>query len=334
MSANVFANGNEVSAKKNDNKSICAMPDVCLSPPTPPAGPVPIPYPNTSDASKTSDGSKTVQIGGDEVGLKNASNYKDSNGDEAATKTLGMGVISHTIQGKLKFAAWSMDVKIEGQNAIRHMDMTTHNHVNTTNGALVLSQAKEKRDKGEELNCEELDALNQEARQPRNQGGDVDDPNGLTLTTASRTQNGSSTFLKAATPITKIASDRTDGYEESVQQSTGKSSAQVVMCHQDEAYASERHKNHTEPKLMEPNWQAGGTIVMKIAWHPAGKTTSSAPCPSCKKACCIAEQCGLNVVLCNDDNQPVSAKEMCDGFEPKGQAAWDAAGFPDPQTIH
>lgn len=129
MSKNVFANGMEISAKKDGNQSICAMPDVCLSPPSPPAGPIPIPYPNTSDASKTDSGSKTVKIGGQEVGLKNSSNYKSSNGDEAATKGLGMGVVSHNIQGKMKHTAWSMDVKIEGKNVIRHMDLTIHNHL-------------------------------------------------------------------------------------------------------------------------------------------------------------------------------------------------------------
>ena len=129
MSKNVFANGREISAKKDDNKSICAMPDVCLSPPSPPAGPIPIPYPNTAQGSDTSGGSKTVKIGGDEAGLKNSSDYKKSMGDEAATKGLGMGVVTHTIQDKMSHAAWSMDVKFEGANVIRHMDMTTHNHM-------------------------------------------------------------------------------------------------------------------------------------------------------------------------------------------------------------
>src|SRR5438094_9332725 len=98
MSKNVFANGKGVSAKKDDNKSICAMPDVCNSPPSPPAGPIPIPYPNTAQASDTSDGSKTVMIGGSEVGMKNSSNYKKSTGDEAATKGLGMNLTTATIQ--------------------------------------------------------------------------------------------------------------------------------------------------------------------------------------------------------------------------------------------
>lgn len=130
MSKNVFANGREVSALKDDNQSPAAMPDVCLSPPTPPAGPVPIPYPNFSKAADTNEGTKTVKIGGDQVGIKDSSNYKKSNGDEAATKSLGMGVVSHQIQNTTYFAAWSFDVKFEGENAVRHMDMTTHNNMN------------------------------------------------------------------------------------------------------------------------------------------------------------------------------------------------------------
>ncbi|MBI5255975.1 MAG: DUF4150 domain-containing protein [Burkholderiales bacterium] len=129
MSKNVFANGREVSAKKDANMSNGAMPDVCLSPPSPPAGPVPIPYPNFSKASDTDAGTRSVKIGGDEVGIKNSSTYKKSNGDEAATKTLGMGVMSHQITNTTYFAAWSFDVKFEGQNAVRHLDMTTHNNM-------------------------------------------------------------------------------------------------------------------------------------------------------------------------------------------------------------
>jgi hypothetical protein len=63
------------------------------------------------------------------VGIKNSSTYKKSNGDEAATKGLGMGVTSHQIQNTTYFAAWSFDVKFEGQNAVRFLDMTTHNNL-------------------------------------------------------------------------------------------------------------------------------------------------------------------------------------------------------------
>jgi hypothetical protein len=128
MANEVYANGREISCKAAAGKSIAAFPDVCLSPPSPPAGPVPIPYPNTGEASDTSDGSKTVQISGQEVMLKDSSSFQKSTGDEAATKSLGMGVVTHQITGKVYFTAWSMDVVIEGENAVRHLDLMTHNH--------------------------------------------------------------------------------------------------------------------------------------------------------------------------------------------------------------
>ena len=112
MGSNVFANGREISAKKDSNKSIAGMPDVCLSPPSPPAGPVPIPYPNFSKASDTDSGTKKVLIGGKEAGLKNKSDYKQSKGNEAATRGFGMGTVTHKLQGKTKHAAWSSDVKV------------------------------------------------------------------------------------------------------------------------------------------------------------------------------------------------------------------------------
>jgi hypothetical protein len=127
MSNQVYANGREVSCKAAEGKSICAFPDVCLSPPSPPAGPIPIPYPNTGLATDTNNGSKTVMISDKEVMLKDSSSFKKSTGDEAATKSLGMGVITHQITGTVYFTSWSMDVEIEGENAVRHLDMMTHN---------------------------------------------------------------------------------------------------------------------------------------------------------------------------------------------------------------
>lgn len=125
MSVAVYANGMSIACKVADGKTIAAFPDVCLSPPSPPIPP--IPYPNTAAASDTSDGSKTVQIGGEEVMLKDKSTFKTSTGNEAATKSFGMGVVTHQITGKAAFVAWSMDVKFEGENIPRHMDLMGHN---------------------------------------------------------------------------------------------------------------------------------------------------------------------------------------------------------------
>jgi hypothetical protein len=89
---------------------------------------VPLPYPLTAMDDDTDEGSKEVKISDKPVMLKDQSNFKKCSGDEAATKTLGMGVVTAGITGKVFFCMWSMDVKIEGQNAVRHLDMVTHNH--------------------------------------------------------------------------------------------------------------------------------------------------------------------------------------------------------------
>lgn len=129
MSVTVYANGSEVACKAGGGKVIAEFPDVCLSPPSPPAGPVPIPYPATSFAKDMQGGSKTVQIGGKEIMLKDQSFYKTSPlGNEAATRSFGANVVTHVITGKTYFTSWSMDVKIEGKNVDRHMDLATSNH--------------------------------------------------------------------------------------------------------------------------------------------------------------------------------------------------------------
>ena len=137
MSNSVYANSMAVSCKAGDGKSICAFPDVCFTPPQTPATPpgVPVPYPNTGIASDTTDGSRSVQISGQEVMLKNKSYFKKSTGDEAGCAPK-KGVVNSKICGKVYFVAWSMDIKIEGENVVRHLDLTTHNHGSTPNEAL------------------------------------------------------------------------------------------------------------------------------------------------------------------------------------------------------
>jgi Domain of unknown function (DUF4150) len=135
MGNEVFANGNEVSCKSADSKSICAFPDVCMTPPQTPATPpgVPIPYPNTGMASDCTDGSTSVKSGGQEIMLKNKSCFKQSSGDEAGSAPK-KGVVTSQNKGKVYFVSWSMDVKVEGENVVRHLDSTTHNHASTMPG--------------------------------------------------------------------------------------------------------------------------------------------------------------------------------------------------------
>lgn len=98
------------------------FPDVCKTP-VPPAPPVPIPYPNLAKSSDASDTSTTVEANGKKIMLK-SSTYSTSTGDEAGS--IG-GIASNCTKGKAQFIAYSFDVKAEGQNVPRNMDMMKHN---------------------------------------------------------------------------------------------------------------------------------------------------------------------------------------------------------------
>lgn len=326
MGKNVFANGNEISAKKDDNKSIAAMADVCLSPPSPPAGPVPLPYPNTAQASDTTDGSKTVKIGGGEVGLKNASCYKKSSGDEAATRTLGMGVVTHTIQGKMRHAAWSMDVMIEGKNAIRHMDLTTHNHMNCANLAVQLNAAAQTLAATEGLNCDQLNFMNQVARAAEIPPGELGE---TTTATAYRVDGNGGRFLKGTSlNVAEIDPAFAGGYAPPVGDPLQPPCA-------GNRQTNPQSRNHAENKILFPEMdaQTGGSILMSTM-HPAENPPpplDAMPCPSCRQSICEAEQCGIEVHLCPATGGPPvrpQAAGLCPpATGPNSGQAWQNAGL-------
>jgi hypothetical protein len=143
MKDSVFANGNSVACKAGGVKVIAAFPDVCQSPPGPPTGPIPVPYAASSFARDLRAGSKTVKIGGQPIALKNKSYFKSSPlGNEAATKSFGAGVASQQMAGKTYFARWSMDVRAEGENLCRHVDIATSNHGSNSNTSTTMALDK------------------------------------------------------------------------------------------------------------------------------------------------------------------------------------------------
>jgi hypothetical protein len=119
MPCTVFANDDGFFSK-NSMGTGKAFPDVCLSPPPPPAGPVPVPYNNILMASDLTQGSKSVTVDGAETALEDSSYVAMSSGDEGGTQ--GGGVVTHKIKGKGYFMLWSFDVKVEGKGVDRHTD--------------------------------------------------------------------------------------------------------------------------------------------------------------------------------------------------------------------
>lgn len=117
---------NKMSVVHKDSGGISmAFPDVCKTPT--PGGPVPIPYPNIAKSGDTDKGAKKVTADGNPICLKD-SNFKTSTGDEAGT---AKGVASSKTKGKAEFVNYSMNVKIEGKNVPRAMDLMLHNDKNT-----------------------------------------------------------------------------------------------------------------------------------------------------------------------------------------------------------
>lgn len=124
MACTVFAENMGFFSKGSGGKGI-APGDVCLTPPTPPAGPLPIPYVNMLQASDLAKGSSTVKIDGEPTALEDASEISTSSGNEPATQ--GGGVVSHKTKGKGSFKLWSFTVKAEGKGVCRHGDMIIQN---------------------------------------------------------------------------------------------------------------------------------------------------------------------------------------------------------------
>lgn len=129
----VFANGLEVSCKAQGNKIIAAAPDTCMTPPENPATPpgVPVPYPSFGQDSDTENGTSTVLIGGETISHKNISYFGKTTGTEAGSAAK-KGVITSTNTGKAYAAAWSNDVKCEGEPVARFSDRATVNHASST----------------------------------------------------------------------------------------------------------------------------------------------------------------------------------------------------------
>jgi hypothetical protein len=325
MSKNVFANGKGISAKKDDNVSRCAMPDVCNSPPSPPAGPVPIPYPNTAKASDTSNGSKTVKIGGAEVGMKNSSNYKKSTGDEAATKTLGMNLTTHTIQGIMKHAAWSMDVKIEGANAIRHMDLTTHNHMNTSGTGSTAMNEEQEVGAGEQTICEALEEMMEEMQADEAQGSPA-------LAAAHfQPENGPGMYMKASADMSYVDDFYRDEYQPSRpydegrrQRADGTPGRPPCSGIDPNERPAQTRIQDAESKILTPLMQPNpavpdppyqsGTVTMTVdhasdRCSPGGGGRDRMPCGSCRDAICGANNCGIKVLICVGGEDPIDPEE-------------------------
>lgn len=304
----VFANGLGVSGKATDNKTLAAMPDVCLSPPPPPAGPVPIPYPNFGNASDTTDGCTSVFIKGKEAGKKNASKYSKITGDEPATRSFGASVVTHNITGPLKFEAYSFDVIFEGGGANRFTDLTSTNHSNPGSGFNASIDKVAVPEAPEDPDCQ---AMRLEVEAARTKLSEATSNKNATKGTISsfRTSNGES-MVKASNQLMR----EKIGLEEPKLEDhvPGKGRPSKVCGGGAHHHPTQGNCNHTEAQAVDSiSWSPAPKSIMMAIDYPAiqfdakGRKTvdeekKNWPCDACKRVLKKACACGVEVLICHD----------------------------------
>lgn len=322
----VFANGREISGKATPNKTIAAFPDVCLSPPSPPAGPVPIPYPLTGVASNTTDGTSSVFVKGKEAGKKNGVKYSKVDGNQPATNSFGANVISHKITGPLKFAAYSFDVMIQGGGAERFMDMTTQNHTNQGGGSAGVSTASPgPPGTAEEPDCAAMRAELTGDRAAIQQNIAAQTPGFRSQALAQNAQCG--TLASAVTSpggggfygaSNQLLADRaqqvsgnTRNYPTQVQQpfnAYAPTNSNACNGNPQITHPTGRHSRHAEMNILNKiNWASNPPRVIAFCIdYPAvgGQYDANCPCPTCQTTINQVCACVDQIYVCDENDQP------------------------------
>ena len=334
MGAKVYANAMEVSGKATPHKVIASMPDVCLSPPSPPAGPIPIPYPNFAQGSDTTNGSKTVKAGGKEISLKGKSKYKKSTGDEAATRSFGAGVISHSITGSVKHKAGSFDVKVEGSSVVRNLDLTTGNHSNPGDGCASVDIAGVV--SAEDPDCEDLRNANDDRREEIGHKykqstvghAKIERPEQQTVTVWSCSENldlayvnGYVSGLERITGVDVYDSEARMGKEAAnLCEEARESLRQTRSGNVQKSTTNQPRCSHVESRVLESLFDGeippppGTTVTFAVAVNKKDDVTGDFytddnPCPSCRELVCAAELCDIEIKFCDAFNDAQDVRD-------------------------
>jgi Domain of unknown function (DUF4150) len=328
----VFANGREISGKATPNKTIAAFPDVCLSPPSPPAGPIPIPYPITGVASDTTDGTGSVFIKGKEVGKKNGVKYSKVNGNQPATNSFGAGIVSHKIQGPLKFAAYSFDVFIEKGGAERFMDLTTQNHMNTPNPSVGMSTAAAAAGgPPPDPDCEALRYQNALFRGavandcPPEIAADTNQNHTVASGTYTPPGGGSAPYIgtsctnQLASAFSCLAQPLSAAPSRWMPVIVGEEDGEPVYKNHVVSQVCEKcsqpiggQQCHAELNILNDIGRdfgnaPGGTVLLSIDWMSKGVRQAPEPCPNCQNRIeCFCQEGCITIVICNEEGQPVN----------------------------
>ena len=319
----VYANGREISGKATPNKTIAAFPDVCMSPPSPPAGPIPLPYPITGVASNTTDGTSSVYVRGKEAGKKNGVKYSKVDGNQPATQSFGAGVISHKITGPLKFAAYSFDVFLEKGGAERFMDMTTQNHTNQGNTSPGVDTAGASGGGGGPPDCAamraELDGdraaieAQQAAGTPGFQSQSLEDSVECGTLSSANTSPGGMQYGTSNQLLADRARRVSDRPYDPPQTPTGYSAYGPTASNACNGtpqitHATGRHSRHAEMNILNKiDWASNppSSITFCISYPAAGgQYAPNRPCPNCQQTINQVCACVDQIYVCDENNNP------------------------------
>ena len=320
----VFANGLEVSGKATPNKTIAAMPDVCLSPPPPPAGPVPLPYPMTGMASDTTDGCTSVIVKGKEAGKKNSTKYSKTMGNEPATNSFGANILTHKLSSSLKFAAYSFDVIFEGGGACRFGDLTTQNHMNVGGGSVSANIGSPAPPKPPtQADCAAMRAELNADRAAIQQNVAAGTQGFRSQSLASTSQSGTLASASSAPggmsygTSNQLLADRAQtvsgrayptptqpGYQAYVPTASSACNGNPAITH-----PTGRHSRHAEMNILNKmNWTTSPPriITFAISYPAAGPNGGQpdCPCPTCQNTINQVCACVDQIYICDANNNP------------------------------
>jgi hypothetical protein len=215
---------------------------------------------------------------------------------------------------------------IEGQNAVRFMDLTTHNHNNPTNGGVTSNIAGMNIANPEDADCEALEQCNTDTREDMKDDRHPESvqsagSGNVTVTHAKFTpESGAARILRGCSR--KAVSDYDNKFVEgmtSAQKEANKvgdtSSVASQGCggHVYKRGFFMPHCSHTEARFIEHLFSEGiakgGTLLMSINWPGGPKKgfSTKSPCPDCNALLCAVSKC-MEILICDENDVPKPPK--------------------------
>ena len=216
-----------------------------------------------------------------------------------------------------------MDVKIEGKNVIRHMDMVTQNHSSPTNVVPGIDIAAQAPPTGDE-ECVELENQTRQDCKNDTKTGKLED--GKVMARA----NVCGSSQKAATPESNMigggAGATRRGYlrpkplvglERGTDGRITKGGTEPTIACSNKHYSTPGSgggaSTHCEAKIIENAHSRGcKSVTMRINWNDSGRHRKD-PCPMCRRSICIAvKECDMEIKVCQEDEEGnLQKKDAC-----------------------